>query len=62
MYYILKKKKKKGLVVLFYINLDDGFVNWLIPNKACGAISYEVTFFTPKSIYKLQKLKISKIH
>ena len=34
------------------MNLDDGFVTWLIPNKAWGAISYEVTFFTVKSIYK----------
>ena len=50
------------LVVLFYINWDDSFVTWSIPNKACGAISYEVTFFTPKSIYKIHKLKISKIH
>ena len=61
MYYILKKKKKV-LVVLFYINWDDGFVTWSIPNKACGAISYEVTFFTLKSIYKLHKLKILKIY
>ena len=48
MYYILKKKKV--FVVLFYINLDDGFVTWPIPNKACGAISYDVTFFTLKSV------------
>ena len=61
MYYILTKKKK-NLVVLFYINWNDSFVIWSIPNKACGAISHEVTFFTPKSIYKLHKLKILKIH
>ena len=54
MYYILKKKNV--LVVSFYINLDDGLVTWSIPNKACGAISYEVTFSTFKSIYKLHKL------
>ena len=60
MYYILTKKKV--LVVFFNINLDDGFVTWSIANKACGAICYKVTFFTLKSIYKLHKLKISKIH
>ena len=60
MYYILKKKCLSGL---FYINLDDGFVEsdgfatWSIPTKACGAIGFEVTFFTLKSIYKLHKLK-----
>ena len=58
-YTFIKIKVKRVWVVLVCINLDNGFVEsssfvtWSIPTKACGAISYEVGFFTFKSIYKL---------